>query len=88
MMYTKIIILIFIVFVSIIDSRRNLRDYVVSHNYLSATTREEFSVYDQSEKNILCRLESASKYTFNQLTNLITYCVSCHIKKHKPIRYS
>lgn len=55
-----------------IESRRNLRDYVVSHQYASGLTREEFAVYDPSQNNLLCRLETVG-YAYNRLSNLVSY---------------
>ena len=70
-MYSNIFVLIFVVIVSI-ESRRSLRDYIVSHEYSSGLTKEQFSIYDQREKNLICRLQSLG-YGFNRLTNLVTY---------------
>ncbi|CAF1021221.1 unnamed protein product [Rotaria sordida] len=70
--YLNIILYVYLLIVSI-DSRQNLRDYIVYHEYLSELRRNQFSVYDQSEKNLLCRIESSSKYSFNRLINLIVY---------------
>jgi hypothetical protein len=63
----KIILLILFVVVSI-ESRQNLRDYVVSPNSYSGSRRDELSVYDQSEKNLLCRFQST-----NNIFHLISY---------------
>jgi hypothetical protein len=65
------IVLIFVLIVQI-ESRRNLRDYIVSHNYSSGLTREEFAVYDPVENNVICRLQSLGN-VFNRLTNLVSY---------------
>ncbi|CAF1358469.1 unnamed protein product [Adineta steineri] len=70
-MYLSIILLQCLFIVSI-ESRRNLRDYVVSHEYSSGLRREEFSVYDETENNVLCRLETLG-YGNNRLSNLISY---------------
>ncbi|CAF1350155.1 unnamed protein product [Adineta steineri] len=69
--YLSIILLQCLLIVSI-ESRRNLRDYVVSHEYSSGLRREEFSVYDGTENNVLCRLETLG-YGNNRLSNLISY---------------
>ncbi|CAF1312623.1 unnamed protein product [Adineta steineri] len=69
--YLSIILLQCLLIVSI-ESRRNLRDYVVSHEYSSGLRREEFSVYDETENNVLCRLETLG-YGNNRLSNLISY---------------
>jgi hypothetical protein len=70
MMSRNIIIIINICLIVIsIECRQSLRNYVVSQNYYSG---EEFLVYDKSEQNLLCQMES-SVYLFNRLTNLISY---------------
>ncbi|CAF3025515.1 unnamed protein product [Rotaria socialis] len=71
--YLYTILYFYFLFVSI-ESRRNLQNYIVSHEYLSEVKQDQFSVYDQSEKNLLCRIESSSSdYLFNRLNNLIAY---------------
>ncbi|CAF3537057.1 unnamed protein product [Rotaria sp. Silwood1] len=71
--YINIILFIYLLLVGSIDSRRTLRNYIVYNQYLSQFRQNQFSVYDQSEKNLLCRIESSSEYSFNRLNNLILY---------------
>lgn len=70
MMSIRLSIIIKVCFlVSLIESRKSLRDYVVSQNYFAG---EELLVYDKTQENLLCEIES-SDYLFNRLTNLISY---------------
>ncbi|CAF0835979.1 unnamed protein product [Adineta ricciae] len=70
----KVVILVLVLLsISVsIECRRNLRDYIVSHEYSSGLTREEFSVYDPVANSLLCRLET-SGYSYNRYTNLVMY---------------
>ncbi|UJR24702.1 hypothetical protein I4U23_006076 [Adineta vaga] len=65
-------ILFLLSFIITIECRRNLRDYIVSHQYSSGLTQEEFSVYDPVENSLLCRFETMG-YTYNRYSNLVSY---------------
>lgn len=68
-------IIYFYLLIRLIESRRTLENYIVSHNYISESRRDQFSIYDQREDNLLCRINSllSSDYLFNRINNLITY---------------
>jgi hypothetical protein len=65
--------ILFICFIIVsIESRRSLRDYIVSQNNFNILGINHFSVYDRLENDLLCRVESFG-YALNPLSNLIIY---------------
>ncbi len=52
-------ILLIFYFIISIESRRSLRDYIVSQNNLNGL---DYSVYDPLKNDLLCRLESSNNY--------------------------
>jgi hypothetical protein len=69
-MISKILLISFIIIS--IESRRSLRDYIVSQNNLNGLVTNDYSVYDPVKKDLLCRLESLNN-VFNPSSNLILY---------------
>jgi len=69
-MISKILLICF--FIISIESRRSLRDYIVSQNNLNELIKNDYSVYDPLQNDLLCRLESLNNI-FNPSSNLILY---------------
>jgi hypothetical protein len=65
-------ILLICIFIISIESRRSLRDYVVSQNNINGLVTNSYSVYDPLKNDLLCRLESLNNI-FNPSSYLILY---------------
>lgn len=66
-------LLVCLMILPLIESRRSLRDYLIVNNQLSNIRRNElFSVYDQRERDLFCRFQSLDSSP-NRLNTLISY---------------
>ncbi len=71
MIFNRILLICF--FLVSIESRRSLRNYVVSKDQnLNGLLRNDLSVYDPLQNDLLCRLQSSNN-VFNPSSNLIIY---------------
>jgi hypothetical protein len=67
----SIIFLVICLFFTKTQSQWGVRQYVIEKDFLSGFKAGEFSVYDQSERNLLYRLES--RYAITQTSELYAY---------------
>lgn len=71
MIWNKVLLICFLIV--LIESRKSLRNYIVSQSNSNGLIRNAYSIYDPFKNDLLCRLEPLNNIFNPSSSNLILY---------------
>lgn len=68
---TLIVSIVLWLFIGTVDGRQGLRNYMVSHDYRQSLRRDDYSVYDETDNELICKIESGAENSSNRFISLV-----------------